>query len=226
MLSYGILPRKDLAALPTPSLAGVLEAIVGRWGAVFISVGLLISVLGNYLSWSLLAAEVVFSAAKNDTMPAFLARENANKVPVGALWATNIMIQIILLISPFAEYAFLLVLKMTSAMTLVPYLLVGAYGLKLAWTGETYDKTPRGRTGNFVVSAIATVYAAGMIFAGGLRFVLLSALIYAPGTILYFLARCEQKAPVFKPAEWFVFAGMVVAALVGVYGLISGWISI
>src|SRR5262249_38989932 len=57
MLSYGILPRKDLAALPSPSLAGVLEAIVGHWGAVFISVGLLISVLGNYLSWSLLAAE-------------------------------------------------------------------------------------------------------------------------------------------------------------------------
>jgi arginine:ornithine antiporter/lysine permease len=226
MLSYGILLRPDLAALRTPSLAGVLEAIVGRWGAVFISVGLLISVLGNYLSWSLLAAEVVFSAAKNDTMPAFLARENANKVPVGALWATNIMIQIILLISPFAEYAFLLVLKMTSAMTLVPYLLVGAYGLKLAWTGDTYDKTPRGRTGNFVVSAIATAYAAGMILAGGLRFFLLSALIYAPGTILYFLARREQKAPVFKRAEWFVFAGVVVAALVGLYGLISGWISI
>jgi arginine:ornithine antiporter/lysine permease len=115
---------------------------------------------------------------------------------------------------------------MTSAMTLVPYLLVGAYGLKLAWTGETYYKTPRGRTSNFVGSAIATVYAAGMIFAGGLRFFLLSALIYGLGTILYFLARREQKAPVFKPAEWFVFAGMVVAALVGVYGLISGWISI
>src|SRR5262249_50267146 len=110
----------------------VLEAIVGRWGAVFISVGLLISVLGNYLSWSLLAAEVGFSAAKNDTMPAFLARENANKVPVGALWATNIMIQIILLISPFAEYAFLLVLQMTIAKTLVTYLLVGGSGLNLA----------------------------------------------------------------------------------------------
>jgi arginine:ornithine antiporter/lysine permease len=226
MLSYGILLRPDLAALPTPSLAGVLEAIVGRWGAVFISVGLLISVLGNYLSWSLLAAEVNFSAARNDTMPAFLGRENANNVPSAALWATNLMIQSILLISPLAEYAFLLVLKMTSAMTLVPYLLVGACGLKLAWTGETYDKAPRGRAGNFVRSAIATAYAAGMIYAGGLRFILLSALIYAPGTVLYFLARREQKAPLFQPAEWLVFGGLVVAALVGIYGLMSGWISI
>ena len=44
-------------------MAGVMEAIVGPWGKVFISVGLLISVLGNYLSWSLLAAEVLYSAA-------------------------------------------------------------------------------------------------------------------------------------------------------------------
>src|SRR5262249_53916794 len=196
MLSYGILSRADLAALPTPSLAAVLETVVGRWGAVFISVGLLISVLGNYLSWSLLAAEVTFSAAKNGTMPAFLARENANQVPAAALWATNIMIQVILLISPFAEYAFILVLKMTSAMTLIPYLLVAADGPKLAYIGETYDNAPRGRTGNLVFSAIATVYAAGMIYAGGARFFLLSALIYAPGTIMYFLARGEQKAPV------------------------------
>src|SRR5262245_9046121 len=176
MLSYGILLRPELAALRTPSLAGVLEAIVGHWGAVFISIGLLISVLGNYLSWSLLAAEVVFSAARSNTMPAFLASENANQVPAGALWATNIMIQLILLISPLAEHAFLLILKMTSAMTLVPYLLVAAYGLKLAWSGETYDKAPRGRTGNLVSSAIATVYAAGRIYAGGDRVFLLWAL--------------------------------------------------
>jgi arginine:ornithine antiporter/lysine permease len=226
MLSYGVLLRKDLAALPTPSLAGVLEAIVGHWGAVFISVGLLISVLGNYLSWSLLAADVVHAAAKNGTMPAFLGLENARKVPSGALWATNIMIQIILLVSPFAEHAFLLVLKMTSTMTLVPYLLVGAYGLKLAWTGDTDEKVPRGRAGDFVRGAIATVYAGGMIYAGGMRFFLLSTLIYAPGTILYFLARREQKGRLFTLPESVVFGGVVVAALVGVYALFSGWISI
>jgi arginine:ornithine antiporter/lysine permease len=226
VLSYGIKSRQDLSALPTPSLAGVLEAVVGRWGAVFISVGLLISVLGNYLAWSLLAAEVLFAAAKNGTMPAFIGLENTNKVPSGALWATNIMIQAILLVSPFAEYAFLLVLKMTSTMTLVPYLLVAAYGLKLAWTGETYDKTPRGRTGDLVCGAIATIYAAGMTYAGGMRFFLLSALIYAPGTVLYFLARREQKVRLFAPMEWLVFGGIVVAAVVGLYALISGSISI
>ncbi len=146
MFSYGILLRKDLAALATPSMAGVMEAIVGPWGAVFVSIGLLISVLGNYLSWSLLAAEVLHSAAKSNTMPSFLARENANKVPAAALWMTNIVIQAFLIVAWFADYAFTLALKMTSSMTLIPYLLVAAYALKLAWTGETYADDGRGRS--------------------------------------------------------------------------------
>jgi arginine:ornithine antiporter/lysine permease len=226
MLSYGILLRPELAELSTPSMAGVMEAIVGSWGAVFISVGLLISVLGNYLSWSLLAAEVVHSAAKSGTMPAFLARENRNGVPHAALWLTNIVIQVFLLLTWFAEYAFTLALKMTSAMTLIPYLLVAAYALKLAWSGETYVAGGRGRTADWVRGAIATLYATGMIVAGGTKFLLLSALLYAPGTVLFVLARHEQEKPVFTLAESLVFAGVAVAAVVGLCGLVFGQISL
>jgi arginine:ornithine antiporter / lysine permease len=222
MFSYGILLRKDLAALATPSMAGVMEAIVGPWGAVFVSIGLLISVLGNYLSWSLLAAEVLNSAAKGNTMPAFLGRENANKVPSAALWMTNIVIQVFLIVAWFADYAFTLALKMTSSMTLIPYLLVAAYALKLAWTGETYAAGERGRSGDWVRGAMATVYAVGMIYAGGLKFVLLAALLYAPGTILFFLARREQELPLFKGAEGLVFGVICFAAVVALYALVSG----
>jgi arginine:ornithine antiporter/lysine permease len=226
MFSYGILLRADLAALATPSMAGVMEAIVGPWGAVFVSIGLLISVLGNYLSWSLLAAEVLHSAGKSNTMPAFLGRENANKVPAAALWMTNIVIQAFLIVAWFADHAFTLALKMTSSMTLIPYLLVAAYALKLAWTGETYVAGERGRTGDWVRGAIATLYAAGMIYAGGLKFLLLSALLYAPGTILYVFARREQKVALFTPAEMIVFAALCIAALAALVALISGALSI
>lgn len=50
LLSYGVLLRPELAALRQPSMAGVLEMIVGRWGALFISIGLIVSVLGAFLS--------------------------------------------------------------------------------------------------------------------------------------------------------------------------------
>ncbi|WP_431274877.1 basic amino acid/polyamine antiporter [Variovorax ureilyticus] len=227
ILSYGVLLRPELAVLPTPALAGVMAALVGPWGLVFISVGLLISILGNYLSWSLLAAEVLHSAAKNQTMPAFLARENANGAPAAALWLSNIVIQLFLLVTWFAEYAFTLALKMTSAMTLIPYLLVAAYGLKIAWTGETYEADPRSdRNVDGVRGAIATVYAMGMLYAGGLKFLLLSAVLYAPGTVLYFLARREQKARIFTLPEVFVFGALVIAAFAALFALASGAITV
>ncbi len=226
VFSYGILLREDLAALANPSMAGVMEALVGHWGRIFISIGLLISILGNYLSWSLLAAEVLHSAGKSNTMPAFLARENRNGVPSAALWLTNIVIQLFLLVTWFAEYAFFIALKMTSAMTLVPYLLVAAFGFKLAWSGETYDTEGRQRRIDGLHGAIATVYAAGMLYAGGAKFLLLSALLYAPGTWLYYYARREQQQRVFTVAETMIFGAVAIAAMLALAALWYGAIVI
>jgi arginine:ornithine antiporter / lysine permease len=226
LLSYGVLPRQQLADLPTPSMAGVMESMVGRWGSVFISVALLISVLGNYLSWSLLAAEVLHSAAVNRTMPSFLATVNAHKVPAGSLLLTNCVIQTFLLVTWFAEYAFTLALKMTSAMTLIPYFFVAAYGLKLAWTGVSYSAGERARIVDWIRSAVATVYAAGMIYAGGPKFLLLSSILYAPGTLLFFLAKRERKETTFRPFEASMFVAITIAACAGVYALAVGVISI
>jgi arginine:ornithine antiporter/lysine permease len=226
VFSYGILLRPDLAALATPSMAGVMEAIVGPWGRVFISVGLLISIAGNYLSWSLLAAEVLHSAARNSTLPAFLAHENANKVPSSALWLTNAVIQLFLLVTWFAESAFTLALKMTSAMTLLPYLLVAAYAFKLASTGDTYGAGDSARRRDGIRAGIATFYAAAMLLAGGPKFLLLAALLYAPGSWLFWRARREQGAALFTRAETVVFGVIVLAAATALTGLISGAIVI
>lgn len=137
------------------------------------------------------------------------------------------MIQFFLILSPFAEYAFLLALKMTSAMTLVPYLLVAAYGTKLALTGETYTgAASHGRYLDLVRSAVASLYALGMIYAGGLKFLLLSAALYAPGSILFFMARREQGLPAFTTREWVLFAIVVCAGITGVYALMTGQISV
>ncbi|MCS0495570.1 basic amino acid/polyamine antiporter [Ancylobacter sp. MQZ15Z-1] len=226
MLSYGVLLRPDLAALRNPSMAGVLQAVVGRWGAVFVSIGLIVSVLGAYLAWSLLAAEVLFSAARMESMPAFLSAENRNRVPFAALWLTNILIQLFLVMTLFAEQAFLLALKLTSSMILLPYLLVAAYALKLAWSGESYELKPRGRRVDLVRAGLATLYAAGLVYAGGLKFLLLSLVIYAPGTALFAIAQKERGHAVFTPAELLLFGAVAAGAVLGLYGLVTGRITI
>ncbi len=222
LLPYGQLTRPELGALQNPSMAGVLEAIVGYWGTVFIAVGLIISVLGAYLSWSLLAAEVLWSAGKSNTMPTFLARENANAVPSSALWLTNIVVQVFLILTLFAQQAFILAVELTSAMNLIPYLLVAAYAVQLAWTRDTYDTRASGWTGDLTRAVIATIYTAFLIYAGGLKFLLLSTIIYAPGTILFFFARREQNKMLFNIGEWVVFAIAALAAIYAIYGLSSG----
>lgn len=226
MLSYGVMLRPDLAALRQPSMAGVMEAVVGRWGALFISLGLIISVLGAYLSWSLLAAEVLFSAAKSQSMPRVFATENAQAVPSAAVWLTNGTIQVFLILTLFSSYAFQLAIELTSSLTLIPYLLVAAYGLKLAWTGESYDTDWRGHKKDLIFAAIATFYALLMLYAGGLKYLLLSAIIYGPGTILYIWAKREQGADIFNSAERMLFVIIVLAAIAAIWSIAVGIITI
>jgi arginine:ornithine antiporter / lysine permease len=226
IVSYGILPISELADLRQPSMGGVLEAAVGPWGSVFVSVGLIVSVLGAYLAWTLMAAEVLFVAAKDDDMPRFLRRQNAVDVPTAALLMSTILIQIMLVVTVFSEDAFNFSLDLTSALTLIPFLLAAGYALKLALTRETYVENPQGYGRELVVGALATFYTAFLLFAAGPKFILLSFVIYAPATILFVMSRREQGRQLFSPAELVILAVSVVGAMVGIIALATGWITI
>ena len=69
ILSFGVLPRAEIQQLSQPSVGGVLAAAVGPWGAMFIGVGVIVSVLGAYLAWTLMSSEVLSIAAKKGDMP-------------------------------------------------------------------------------------------------------------------------------------------------------------
>lgn len=222
LLPYAVLTQAEIAGMRQPSMASVLEAVVGTWGAVFVSVGLIVSVLGAYLAWSLICVEVLFAAAKSGDMPRIFARENANKVPAAALWLTNIVIQVFVISTLFSQDAFALMVKLSSAMVLIPYLLVAGYGFLLALRRETYGTQPAQRSRDLIVAGIATLYVAFMIYAGGLKFLLLSSILYAPGTLLYVQVRREQNKQVLVGVEWIVLAAAALGCLVGIYGIASG----
>ncbi len=226
LLPYALLPRAEIAVMRQPSMASVLQAAVGPWGAVFVSAGLIVSVLGAYLAWSLICAEVLFAAATTGDMPSIFATENAAKVPSAALWLTNIVTQLFLVSTVFTQDAFTLMLKLTSAMVLVPYLLVAMYGLLVAKRGTAYDGNHKERSRDLIFAGIATLYTAFMIFAGGLKFLLLSAVLYAPSTALYLWARREQNKRIFTPVEWIIFVVVAIGAIVGVHGLVTGYVTI
>lgn len=223
LLPYAVLQRADIAGLRQPSMAGVLESVVGAWGSIFVSVGLIVSVLGAYLAWALICAEVMFAAGKSKDMPKAFAKVNANNVPVTALWVTSSIIQLLVITTYWSNDAFALMLNLTSATTLIPYFFVAAYGLMIAGRGETYKMRPQERKRDVIISTFAVVYTLFMIYAGGLKFILLSAILFAPGTILYYIARREQGKAVFaKASDWVIFGGIVAAAVYCINGLATG----
>ncbi|UVJ44939.1 arginine-ornithine antiporter [Pseudomonas sp. LS1212] len=226
VLSLGIMTQPELAKLQNPSMAAVLEHVVGHWGAVLISVGLIISLVGALLSWVLLCAEIMFAAAKDHTMPQFLRKENANQVPVNALWLTNAMVQIFLIITLFSASTYLSLIYLATSMILVPYLWSAAYAFLLAVRAETYEQALAERKKDLFIGAIALIYAIWLIYAGGVKYLLLSALLYAPGAILFAKAKRELGQPIFTNVEKLIFAAVVVGALVAAYGLYDGFLTL
>ncbi|HDS1696091.1 MULTISPECIES: arginine-ornithine antiporter [Pseudomonas] len=226
VLSLGIMTQPELAKLQNPSMAAVLEHVVGHWGAVLISVGLVISLLGALLSWVLLCAEIMFAAAKDHTMPEFLRRENAKQVPANALWLTNAMVQIFLVITLFSNSTYLSLIYLATSMILVPYLWSAAYAFLLALRSETYEQALAERKKDLLIGGIALLYAVWLLYAGGVKYLLLSALLYAPGAILFAKAKREVGQPVFTNVEKLIFAAVVIGALVAAFGLYDGFLTL
>jgi len=226
LLSYGVLPRSELATARQPSMGTVLESVVGPWGSTFISFGVVISVLGAYLAWTLMAAEVMFIPATNDDMPVFLRRMNRAGTPIAALVLTTILVQVFLLVTLASDDALNLLLDLCTSLSLIPYFLAAAYGLKIALSGETYERDRGPRTRHLVIGAAATVYTIFLLYTAGATFLLLSCVIYAPGTILYVMARRENKRTLFNRRELVLCLLLLAGAVAGIVSLITGTIHI
>jgi arginine:ornithine antiporter / lysine permease len=223
--SYGVMPQAELAGASQPSMAAVLESVVGPWGSVLIRVGVIISVLGAYLAWTLMAAEILYMPAKSEDMPRFLSRENANGAPVNALIMAAGLVQLLLILLVFSDNALDFMLDLTAALALIPYLLAAGYALKLTITRETYSDG-KSLVPDMVIAAVATFYTLFLVYAAGWDHLLLSCILYAPGALLYLMARRQRGLRVFKPAEAVLFGVIVLGAIGGIYGLLTGSIQI
>lgn len=215
LLSLGIMTQPELAGLKNPSMAGVLEHVVGPWGAVLINLALVVSVLGAFLSWTLLAAEVPHVAGRDGTMPKFFGQENERGVPIVSLTITNALVQLFLIITFFAQSTYQALFYIASTAILVPYIFSGAYAAKLALTGESYTPGER-RWPALLLGLLATVYGIWLVYAAGPAYLFMCALLYAPGIIFFVLARREAGTRIFAIWELVLAIALVaIAALAG-----------
>ncbi len=160
-------------------------------------------------------------------MPRFLTRNNQNATPIAALISTTVAVQILLLLVLFVDDALDFMLKLDTALSLIPYLLAAGYALKLTITRETYAvEEERERRRQRVIAAIAVGYALFLLYSAGVEYLLLACIVYAPGTLLYLRARREQRLRAFNPAEAVVCGLLTVAAVAGVVVISTGVLEI
>ncbi len=225
LLSFGVMSQAELAQLPdAASMADVLERVAGPWGAVLIRLGLLVSVAGAFLSWTLFAAEIPSVAAGEGMMPKLFSKANAKGSPAGSLWITNALVQIFLIVTYFSEATYTALFYIASVAILVPYVFSGAYALKLAVSGEGYA-AGQSRTRDMTIGLIATIYGAWLVYAAGPAYLLMVALLYAPGMIFYWMAKRERGESPFNAVEGVIAVALLIAAAIAAWLMWRGTIS-
>ena len=225
LLSYGLMAQARIAGLADPSMSGLMKDQVGSWGAGFISVGLLVSLLGALISWVLLSVEILRLPARDHVLPGVLAHENRHGAPAVALWLTSLCVQAMLVWTLFNSSTYTDLIYLATSLILLPYLWSAAYQVMLAVRGESYEDG-RGRTRDLLVGLVALAYAVWLVYAGGWQYVLVAGLFYLVGTAFYAWARRESRLTMFTGAEKLLVGLVTALSVAAVIGFAQGFVSI
>lgn len=212
LLSMGVIKTPALAAMQNPSAAVVLEHIFGRPGLIIVGLGLIISVGGAFLSWTLLASEAPYISAKEGMFPARYGEQSQSGCPTRSLMLTNLVVQVSLIAVIFVGGTYDSLLAIASEMILVPYLLVGAYALKLG-----LEEKARGTA---LIGFLATVYGLWLLYASGLEHLLMSSLLYLLGLGFYIRAKHENNKAWFVGSNRWVVIGLLILAGIALQHLV------
>lgn len=140
VLPYGVMSRAQLAAGGQPALGAIMQHLVGNWGAALISIGLIISVLVSWLSWTMLPAESLMLMADDQTLPTSWGEVNAKKAPTRALIITGVLQSLFLFSLLFTSYAYNFAYTLCTAAILICYLLVGIYQMMYSWQHQEWGQ--------------------------------------------------------------------------------------
>lgn len=183
--SYGVIPAEKLGELKDPALAYVVEAVVGKWGAILMNISLLISVFGAWTSWTVIAAEIPYNVAEIGLFPKYLGKENERGAASGALIFNGFIKQIAFLFSLFASNAYLVVTNSATALIVIPYVFSAMFLIKIS------EKNKRNR----ILGTIATIYGVWMVYAGGNSYLIQTFFIYLTGIVIYiFLKKWRSRS--------------------------------
>lgn len=215
IIPYGTLTRAQLASASQPALGNDLELIVGHWGAMIINVGLIISTVISWLSWTMLPAETTMLIAKDKVMPSLWGRLNEKNAPTASLYITAILQTIFLFSLLFTSEAYNFAYSLASAAILFSYLFVGLYQMKYSHKHQEW--------GQFTIGLLSALFMLACMFLSGWQQMLLVSISFIPGFIIYYQAVREDHRDL-GDKEKAVMGLILLLSVVAIYLVANGTI--
>lgn len=206
VLPFGILEGHKISVLHTPSAASVMSYLVNGNITNIIRITILISVIGALLSWMLLATQIIFVSAKDNTFPKYFAILNEKNVPSKSLLLSAITLQLFVIIAYFTDSVYILLIQFATSLILIPYLITAIFAVIVMF-----------KHGKIILfdlfkGLLAIIYGVWLIYAGGLKYLLFSTLLYSLGIVFYYYAKRENGQSLFMGA----FEKMLFILLTGI----------
>lgn len=217
LLPYGVLSQSKIASLQQPAMGEILRYVVGPWGSVMINIGLIISTLGSWISWTMLPAETTMLMAKDKTLPKSWGKVNKKNAPTYSLMITGVMQTIFLFSLLFTEYAYNFAYSLCTAAILISYLMVGTYQMQFSYQKKEW--------GQFLIGIIAAAFQLTAMVLAGWQQVLMVTILYIPGFIFYYLASKENDRPVNKN-EKLTMGIVLLIAVIAIVMIFTGTIKV
>ena len=181
VLPYGYMSSTEVAALDYPALVYVFSSMAPGWGGPFISIAIIISILGSWLSFTILPAETTSEMADYKLLPASWGKLNSHNAPSMSLLIVGACTQAFLIVLLFSADAYDFAFSMCTGAIAITWAFAAAYQAKWGVQNKNMVQAAIG----FVAVAFQVI---GVLF-NGWSFLLLTCVGYIPGFFIYVKAR-------------------------------------
>ena len=228
VLAFGILAGADLSALKDPSVAYLLKDTCGAWAYYFVIISVIVSLLGSWLAWTLVCAQMPYEAAETGIFPRSFTRINSKGVPAYGLRISSIIMNLFLILVVVAGDVYMTSVRLTGMMILPCYLFSSLYLVRFSYRRRNrrfprgWEEVPSDRwLPEFIIGLGSTVFCLWMLYAAGPQ-LWLTSIFYLIGTGFYLVARREQGISKIRLREKLIFIFLCLTALVSVILALRG----
>lgn len=184
VLPYGYMPYTEIAQLDYPAMVYIFEDMAPGWGGAFISIAIIISILGSWLSFTMLPAETTSEMAASKLLPASWGKLNGKGAPQLSLTVVGACTQAFLIVLLVSEDAYDFAYSMCTVAIVITWAFAAAYQVKYALENK--------QAAQLAIGLVATVFLIVGVLFNGWSFLLLTCVGYIPGFVVYAQARRSE----------------------------------